>query len=116
MCSSTSKRWCSAMHMSRSDVEIREGRRGTGVTNPAYHPTTPPTPPHQISRASPHLPTDQMSRLPQNMPCLALGFQSRETKMFDLCFVFAAEGGLQEAGAVLEKVVANLAAGEGEGV
>ena len=36
--------------------------------------------------------------------------------MFDLCFVFAAEGGLQETGAVLEQVVANLAAGEGEGV
>ena len=57
-----------------------------------------------------------MSRLPQNMPFLALGFQSRETQVFSLRFVFAAEGGLQEAGAVLEEVVANLAAGEGEGV
>lgn len=33
-----------------------------------------------------------------------------------MCFVFAAEGGLQKASAVLEKVVANLAASEGEGV
>lgn len=36
--------------------------------------------------------------------------------MLGLCLVFAAEGGLQETGAVLEEVVANLAAGEGEGV
>ncbi len=36
--------------------------------------------------------------------------------MLGLCFVFAPEGGLQEAGAVLEEVVADLAAGEGEGV
>ena len=57
-----------------------------------------------------------MSRLPQNMPFLPLGFQCRETEVFRLCFVFAAEGGLQEAGAVLEEVVANLAASEGEGV
>ena len=57
-----------------------------------------------------------MSRLPQNMPCLALGFQSRETEVFSLRFVFAAEGGLQEAVAVLEEVVADLAAGEGESV
>ena len=36
--------------------------------------------------------------------------------MLGLCLVFASERGLQEAGAVLEEVVANLAAGEGEGV
>ncbi len=93
-----------------------EWRRGKGATNPADHSTTPPTTPHQIPRASPHLPTDQVSLLPQNMPCLALGFQSRETKVFVLCFVFAPQGGLQEARAVLEEVVANLAASEGEGV
>lgn len=36
--------------------------------------------------------------------------------MVGLCLVFASEGGLQEAGAVLQEVIADLAAGEGEGV
>ena len=90
--------------------------RERGQQYPADHPTTPSTSPHQIPRASSYLPTDQMPRLPQNMPLLPLGFQGRETEVFGLCFVFAAEGGLQEAGAVLEEVVANLAASEGEGM
>ena len=36
--------------------------------------------------------------------------------MLGLCLVFAAEGRLQETGAGLEEGVADLAAGEGEGV
>lgn len=82
------------------------------MTDPADDPAATPTASHQISCTLADRATCEVSCFGQGMPFLPSRFQSCGRCIIGL--VFAAESLLDEPAAVLQEVVANLAASEGE--
>lgn len=82
------------------------------MTYPTDYSSAPSTLSHQIPRAPAYFAAHQMPSFAEDMPSLRSRLQRCERCI--LGFVFAAKSLLHEAAAVLQEIVANLAAGEGE--